>query len=130
MTVSGTNVTLNVVFNGSPTGEMTKIAYPSAQGSEGYFRCGNFDLGELLGAVPVVGPMLKTGFNLITSLIGDSGGPSGVATPGTVTTYVPHRRFYIANHVDVHRSQDRFSTNKKNTSERLSHGYKFKFTSL
>jgi hypothetical protein len=34
--------------------------------------------------------MLKTGYNLITSLIGDIGGPSGVTTPGTVTTYVPH----------------------------------------
>jgi hypothetical protein len=30
---------------------------------------------------------------LITSLIGDSG-QSGVSTPGTVTTYVPHPEAY------------------------------------
>jgi hypothetical protein len=96
MTVSGTNVTLNVGLNGNPTAEMTKISYPTSQGSEGYFQGGKFDLGEFLGAVPVVGPMLKTGYNLISSLIGSNNGPSGVATPGTVTTYVPHPEAYRA----------------------------------
>jgi hypothetical protein len=94
MTVSGTNVTLNVEFNGNPTSEIAKISYPTSQGSEGYFQGGKFELGELLEAVPVVGPLLKTGYHLISSLIGDSGGPSGVATPGTVTTYVPHPEAY------------------------------------
>jgi hypothetical protein len=70
MSVTGTNVTLNVGFNGSPMDEMTKVAYPSSEGSEGYFQGGKFHLGELLGAVPVVGPLLKTGYNLISSLIG------------------------------------------------------------
>jgi hypothetical protein len=45
MTVSGTNVTLNVGFNGNPTAEMTKISYPTSEGSEGYFQGGKFDLG-------------------------------------------------------------------------------------
>jgi hypothetical protein len=94
MTVSGTNVTLNVGFNGNPTTEMTKISYPTADGSEGYFQGGKFDLGELLEAVPVVGPLLKTGYHLISGLIGDSSGPSGVTAPGTVTTYVPHPEAY------------------------------------
>jgi hypothetical protein len=40
MTVSGTNVTLNVGFNGNPTAEMTKISYPTSEGSEGYFQGG------------------------------------------------------------------------------------------
>jgi hypothetical protein len=47
----------------------------------------------LLEAVPVVGPMLKAGYHLISGLLGDSG-PSGVATPGTVTTCVPHPEAY------------------------------------
>jgi hypothetical protein len=94
MTVSGTNVTLNVGFNGNPTAEMTKISYPSSDGCEGYFQGGKFDLGELLEAVPVVGPLLKTGYHLISGLIGDSSGPSGVTTPGTVTTYVTHPEAY------------------------------------
>jgi hypothetical protein len=38
--------------------------------------------------------MLKTGFNLISSLVGGNSGPSGVTTPGTVTTYVPHPEAY------------------------------------
>jgi hypothetical protein len=59
MTVSGTNVTLNVGFYGNPTSKMTKILYPTSQGSEGYFQGGKFDLGELLEAVPVVGPLLR-----------------------------------------------------------------------
>jgi hypothetical protein len=33
--------------------------------------------------------MLKAGYNLISRLIGDS-----VASPGTVTTYVPHPEAY------------------------------------
>jgi hypothetical protein len=37
---------------------------------------------------------LKTGYHLISGLIGDNSGPSGVATPGTVTTYVPHPETY------------------------------------
>jgi hypothetical protein len=56
MTVSGTNVTLNVGLRGNPTAEMTKVAYPSSQGSEVYFQGGKFDSDELLGAIPVVGP--------------------------------------------------------------------------
>jgi hypothetical protein len=94
MTVSGTNVTLNVGFNGSPTAEITKVSYPTAEGSEGYFQGGKFDLGELLEAVPVVGPMLKAGYHLISGIIGDNSGPSGVVTLGTVTTYVPHPEAY------------------------------------
>jgi hypothetical protein len=74
MTVSGTNVTLNVGFNGSPTAEMAKISYPSAEGSEGYFQGGKFDLVELLEAVPVVCSLLKTGYHLISGLIGDNSG--------------------------------------------------------
>jgi hypothetical protein len=93
MTVSGTNVTLNVGFNGNPTSEMTKISYPMSQGSERYFQGGKFDLGELLGAVPVVGPLLKTVYNLISGLFRGSR-PSGVTTPGTVTTYVPYPEAY------------------------------------
>jgi hypothetical protein len=91
MYVQVTNVTLNVGFNGSPTGEYAKVTYPTSHGSEGYFQGGKFDLGELLNAVPVVGPMLKTGYNLITSLISDN---TGHTTPGTVTTYVPHPEAY------------------------------------
>jgi hypothetical protein len=94
MVVSGTNVTLNVGFSGSPTAEITKVSYPSSEGSEGYFQGGKFDLGELLEAVPVVGPLLKTGYHLISGLIGDNTGTAGVATPGTVTTYVPHPEAY------------------------------------
>jgi hypothetical protein len=93
MVVSGTNVTLNVGFTGNPAEEHAKVTYPLAAGSEGYFQGGKFDLGELLNAVPVVGPMLKAGYNLISGLIGDSG-QTGVATPGTVTTYVPHPEAY------------------------------------
>jgi hypothetical protein len=93
MVVSGTNVTLNVGFNGSPTAEITKVSYPTATGSEGYFQGGKFDLGEILEAVPVVGPMLKAGYHLISGLIGDNG-TAGVTTPGTVTTYVPHPEAY------------------------------------
>jgi hypothetical protein len=130
MTVSGTNVTLNVGFNGNPTAEMTKISYPTSQGSEGYFQGGKFDFGEHLEAVSVVGPLLKTGYHLISGVIGDNSGQSGVATPGTVTTYVPHSEAYRTRlQVDVHPSQDRFIMNqKKNTSERLSNGYTFKCT--
>jgi hypothetical protein len=47
MVVSRTNVTLNVVFNGNPVDEYTKVTYPSSAGSEGYFQGGKFDLGEL-----------------------------------------------------------------------------------
>jgi hypothetical protein len=93
MVVSGTNVTLNVGFNGSTTTEITKVSYPTAEGSEGYFQGGKFDLGEILEAVPVVGPMLKAGYHLISGLIGDNG-TAGTTTPGTVTTYVPHPEVY------------------------------------
>jgi hypothetical protein len=72
---------------------MTKVSYPTSDGSEGYFQGSKFDLGELLEAVSVVGPMLKAGYHLISSLIGDYG-TAGVATPGTVTTYVPHPEAY------------------------------------
>jgi hypothetical protein len=65
MTVSRTNVTLNVGFISNPNSEMTKISYPTSQGSEGYFQGGKFDLGELLEAVPVVGPLLKAGYHLM-----------------------------------------------------------------
>jgi hypothetical protein len=85
---------LNVGFNGNHTAEMTKVSYPTSEGSEGYFQGGKFDLGEILEAVPVVGPMLKAGYHLISGLIGDNTGTAGVATPGTVTTYVPHPEAY------------------------------------
>jgi hypothetical protein len=94
MTVTGTNVTLNVGFSCNPTSEITKISYPTAEGSEAYFQGGKFDLGELLGVVPVVGPLLKTEYNLISGLFGDNSGPSGIATPCTVITYVLHPEVY------------------------------------
>jgi hypothetical protein len=55
MVVSGTNVTLKVGVNGSPTEELAKFTYLSAMGSEGYFQGGKFELGELLGAVLLLG---------------------------------------------------------------------------
>jgi hypothetical protein len=93
MTVSGTNVNINVGFSGSPTAEISKISYPESKNSEGYFQGGKFDLDELLGAVPVVGPILKTGVNLISDLFTDTGS-SDVVTLGTVTTYIQHPEAY------------------------------------
>jgi hypothetical protein len=119
MTVTGTNVTFNVGFNGNLTAEMTKISYPTSQGIEEYFQDGKFDLVDLLGAVPIVGPLLKTGYNLISGLIGES----GQATAGTVTTYVPRPEVYRTKPPLVdHLYLDRYSRSlKRNINERISY---------
>jgi hypothetical protein len=120
MVVSGTNVTLNVGFTGNPTEEHAKVTYPLAAGSEGYFQGGKFDLGELLNAVPVVGPMLKAGYNLISGLIGDSGQFGVLHQVQLQHTYHIQKPIELELHVDDHQFQDRFAMNQKNMSERIS----------
>jgi hypothetical protein len=85
MVVSGQNVNLNVGFQGNLSPDNPKVSYPS--GGEGYFQGGKFDLGELLGAIPAVGPLLKTGWNLLTNIIPGLSSPEYVPPP---TQYMPH----------------------------------------
>jgi hypothetical protein len=74
---------------------MSKVSYPEAKHSEGYYQGGKFDLTELLGDIPVIGPILKTGVDLIRGLLTDNNsGYAAQVTPGTVTTYVPHPEAY------------------------------------
>jgi hypothetical protein len=69
---------------------------------------------------------------LISGLIGDSGGPSGVATPGTVATYVPHPKAYRTRSIPSRPSISRQIQYEpeEEMSERISLGHTFRYTLL